>query len=253
MIRERVKWFTAPRLEKESMDGEMRRTWDQAARSEHAWAVGSVEPVGLQVDQLLTSLGATSGSGLCIEVGCGTARMTAELARRWPEVLALDVSPEMLARAQTHDLEGVRFALISGERLDGVPDRCASTLICYGVLQHIPTRRLLRTLLAEFGRALAPDGEAIVQLPVLRSGLRPWLWRLIRSLKIRAATPHRSDFTEARAYRGARLNEHDLENALRNAGLRVQARGELPTHFKFAANATLLLVPTPATTAPPQD
>lgn len=38
-------------------------------------------------------------AGLCLEIGAGTGLLTPQLAQVWPEVLSLDLSPDMLARS----------------------------------------------------------------------------------------------------------------------------------------------------------
>ena len=104
--------------------------------------------------------------------------MTAGLAERFDRVLALDVSPAMLeqARKAIPD-EHVEFRAISGERLDGVEDAIADVVVCYLVLQHLPSREVVLSYVSEFARVLKPGGEAFVQVPVLEDGLRPRVWR----------------------------------------------------------------------------
>ena len=80
----------------------------------------------------------------------------------------------------------VDFRAVSGERLDGVDDGIADVVVCYLVLQHLPSREAVVAYLAEFARVLAPGGEAFVQLPVLeRRAARARVAR--RALGARAA------------------------------------------------------------------
>src|SRR6266852_2813138 len=111
----------------------MRRTWDALAGAENAVYVGDPARGAEELAGLFARLGADPGGGFCVEVGCGPGRMTGELA----------------------------------EHLDGVADGVADTLVCYLVLQHLPSRRVIVSYLEEFARVLAPRGEAFVQLPVL--------------------------------------------------------------------------------------
>src|SRR5207302_4286175 len=105
--------------------------------------------------------------GTCVEVGCGPGRMTRHLAERFDRVVAVDVLPEMLKLARDQaPAENVELVLVSGSRLDGVGNGIADTLVCYLVLQHLPSRRVAAAYLREFARVLAPDGQAFVQLPV---------------------------------------------------------------------------------------
>lgn len=213
-----------------SRSDRMRATWDAAAATGWQVLVGDPAAALSQLELLFSSVGAPfGGDGPCLEVGCGTGRMTAELASRWPEVVAVDVSPALLERARERvgERANVRLLLVDGERLDGVATAAFATVVCFGVLQHVPTRRVLDSLLAEVARVLRPDGEAIVQLPVLASGAGARGWRAARSLEapVRARL-HPNDPKAAPAYRGIRLTARELDRALARAGLRVVARAE---------------------------
>ena len=92
----------------------------------------------------------------------------------------------MVARArEAVPLASVEFRAIAGERLEGVADGSVDVLVCYLVLQHLPSVGHVLGYLREFGRVLAPDGEAFVQLPVLDDGLVPRAWRAARTLRSR--------------------------------------------------------------------
>jgi SAM-dependent methyltransferase len=199
----------------------MRATWDALASDPDAY-VGDPERGRAELESLFGRLGADPRAGTCVEVGCGPGRMTAALAERFDRVLALDVSPAMLeqARAAIPD-ERVVFRAVSGERLDGVEDAIADVLVCYLVLQHLPSRDAVLAYLSDFARVLAPDGEAFVQLPVLDDGLRAHAWRAFRSALIPVTTflgP-----TRRREFRGFRLTHRELDAGLARAGLRVIA------------------------------
>jgi ubiquinone/menaquinone biosynthesis C-methylase UbiE len=118
----------------------------------------------------------------------------------------------------------VEFRAVSAERLDGVDDACADVLVCYLVLQHLPGRDVVAGALREFGRVLAPDGRAFVQLPVLEPGLRPRLWRALRGAAVPVLERISRAPERAAAFRGFRLTDNELERALADARLRVTAR-----------------------------
>lgn len=203
----------------------MRSTWDALAAADMARYVGEPSTGIAELEGLFGRLGADPRGGVCVEVGCGPGRMTRALADRFDRVVALDVSPEMLARARAAvDRPTVDFRLVSGERLETVEDALADAAICYLVLQHLPSRRLVRSYLCELGRILRPGGEAFVQLPLLDPGLRPRAWRLARSLAVPALERLSGDPEHAASFRGFRLTEPELEEALGAAGLRVARR-----------------------------
>jgi SAM-dependent methyltransferase len=225
----------------------IRRTWDAAARTENPDFVGTSEPVDAQIQRLFALVGAApGGSGTCVEVGCGDGRMTVALAHRWRTVLAVDVSPEMLRRASERRLANVQFQLVSGVALDGVGDAVADQLVCYGVLQHFPTTRLLRAYVLEFARTLAPAGEAVIHLPVIPAGAASRVWRRARRIGIAVRSRRTGEFNEGISYMGARVTEHELDDLVRSAGLRVAARAELDSYFARAQNVLLRLTHQPA-------
>jgi Methyltransferase domain len=123
------------------------------------------------------------------------------------------------ARAAVSDPR-VDFLVVSGDRLDGVESGIADALVCYLVLQHLPTRESIVAYVSEFARALGPCGEAFVQLPVLDEGRLPRVWRAARS----AVVPLTSlGPTRRPEFRGFRLTRDELDAGLDRAGLRVVA------------------------------
>ena len=78
----------------------------------------------MELQGLFERLGADPRGGTCVEVGCGSGRMTAALAERFERVLALDVSPAMLSQRARRNVpdEHVEFRAVPGDRLDGIED-----------------------------------------------------------------------------------------------------------------------------------
>jgi ubiquinone/menaquinone biosynthesis C-methylase UbiE len=215
----------------------MRRTWDALAGAETSVYVGDPATGASELAGLFGRLGADPRGGLCVEVGCGPGRMTGALAERFDRVLAIDVSPAMLDRARAEvSAPNVEFRAVSGDRLDGVEDGIADALVCYLVLQHLPSARVIRSYLAEFARVLAPAGEAFVQMPVLgsqagriRRALRAPLLRLARRPEHGAA------------FRGYRLTRRELDRALADADLRVVAEDEGASAYRHSRDRFLRL------------
>jgi SAM-dependent methyltransferase len=200
---------------------DMRTTWDALAADPDAY-VGDPARGREELAALFGRLGADPRGGTCIEVGSGPGRMTVGLAERFDRVLALDVSPAMLAKARSAiPDEHVEFRAVSGERLDGIDDAVADAVVCYLVLQHLPSRDVVLSYISEFARVLKPGGEAFVQLPVLEKGLRPRVWRASRSALVpltRFLGP-----TRRPEFRGYRLLRGEVDAGVEAAGLRVVA------------------------------
>lgn len=221
----------------------MRTTWDAAAASDRVeHYVGDPATAASELESLFSRLGEDPRGGTCVEVGCGFGRMTAPLAERFDRVVAVDVSPRMLELAHA-SVSGanVEFELVSGSSLAPVADGIADVLVCYLVLQHLPGRTVIQGYLREFARVLAPTGLAFVQLPVLEGGARTRLWRAGRALAVPVVAA-RGGIARRPAYRGYRLTEQELAEALAAAGLRVAARDESPTSpYRYAREVFLKL------------
>jgi ubiquinone/menaquinone biosynthesis C-methylase UbiE len=212
----------------------MRAVWDALAAAETEVYVGDPARGEAELASLFGRLGADPRGGVCVEVGCGPGRMTGALAARFDRVVALDVSPEMLARAaEAVTAANVDFRHVSGERLDGVEDASADAAVCYLVLQHLPSRRLAQAYVRELGRVLRPGGEAFVQLPVLNGGLVPRLWRALRTPVARLSQPE---------LRGVRLTHSELDRAVADAELIVAASDTGPdSPYRFSTDLFLRL------------
>jgi SAM-dependent methyltransferase len=222
--------YPLPRLE-------IRRTWDALAAGETAVYVGDPDRGAEELAGLFGRLGADPRGGTCVELGCGPGRMTLALAERFGQVVAVDVSPAMLEQARSNVMvPNVRFQLVSGERLDGLDDGIADALVCYLVLQHLPSAGVVRSFLHEVARILASTGEAYVQIPVLE-GLFGRARRALRAPVVRLARrPERGA-----AFRGYRLTRPELDRALDDAGLRIVAEDEGPSAYRSCRDHFLRL------------
>jgi len=200
-----------------------RQTWDALAGQPETY-VGDPSRGAEELAGLFGRLGADPRGGVCVEVGCGPGRMTAALAQRFDRVIAVDVSPAMLEQARANvRAENVEFRAVSGTTLDSIDDASADVVVCYLVLQHLASRALIASYLAEFARVLRPAGEAYVQLPVLDDGVRARAWRALRT----ALVPLTSFLgpTRRAEFRGFRLTRAELDAALARAGFHTEATG----------------------------
>jgi SAM-dependent methyltransferase len=221
----------------------MRTTWDAAADSDRVEQyVGDPATARQELDSLFARLGDAPRRGTCVEVGCGFGRMTGLLAERFDRVVAVDVSPRMLEQAREHvRADNVVFLPVSGTSLEPLESAGADVLVCYLVLQHLPSRDVVVAYLREFARVLAPAGRAFVQLPVLGRGLLPRAWRAGRGLAMPFVGGGR-DVAQQPEYRGFRLTDAELERALAAAGLRVAARDETAeSPYRYAREVFLRL------------
>jgi ubiquinone/menaquinone biosynthesis C-methylase UbiE len=114
--------------------------------------------------------------GVALDAACGTGRHTAYLASLGHEVIGVDTSPEMLARARAKVPDG---AFHEGD-LHRLPldDDSVDVVVCAVALAHAPH---LAAALAELVRVLRPNGHLVISdsrgpledvgLPLVKVGL----------------------------------------------------------------------------------
>ena len=98
-----------------------------------------------------------------VDLGCGEGALTASLAARWPgaRVTGVDSSPEMLAAAAAHAVDG-RVSFERGDVRDWRPAGPVDVVVSNAVLHWVPGHA---ALLERWARVLAPGGRLAVQVP----------------------------------------------------------------------------------------
>jgi len=117
---------------------------------------------------------AVRSGGPVLEVGVGTGRVAAAVARAGIDVVGVDVSPAMLARARDRlerDGVGDRVELIEGDmrRLDLPAHRFPLAMMPYRVLAHALTVEDQLATLRGVRDHLVPGGRLVFNLPVPRA------------------------------------------------------------------------------------
>jgi ubiquinone/menaquinone biosynthesis C-methylase UbiE len=185
-------------------DDELRRTYDLIA-SDFA-AQNAVMPANLMVlaDRLRRHVGS---HGLILDIGCGHGRDTAWLERFDGRVIGLDLSFQMLKRAQ--QITRGRLAEMNMKKL-GIRDSCADGIWCNAALLHLPKVQAPLAL-AEFRRILHSGGMLIVTV-------QQGIYEGVRYGKNNAWTRHFSEYQpdEIRALLAA--NHFSVSDQLTNPG-----------------------------------
>ncbi|HJX43124.1 MAG TPA: trans-aconitate 2-methyltransferase [Geodermatophilus sp.] len=98
-----------------------------------------------------------------VDLGCGEGALTASLAARWPgaRVTGVDSSPEMLAAAGRHAVDG-RVGFVLGDVREWRPDGPVDVVVSHAVLHWVPGHL---GLLARWAGHLTPGGRLAVQVP----------------------------------------------------------------------------------------
>src|SRR6185503_13643605 len=77
--------------------------------------------------------------GTCVEIGCGSGRLTSALIDHFDRVLGIDVSPdqiEVAKRVLGDDVSRVAFSIVEDPVINVTPDSC-SAMISTQVFQHL--------------------------------------------------------------------------------------------------------------------
>jgi SAM-dependent methyltransferase len=106
--------------------------------------------------------------GTCIEIGCGSGRLTSALLDHFDRVLAIDISPDQVELATTvigERVTRVDFRLVDAPEVDAPPASC-SGMISTHVFQHLSSYDSMETYLRKSFAALKPGASICFQTPV---------------------------------------------------------------------------------------
>lgn len=152
----------------------MRARWDRFAREDARFYIATsredwddeafIASGRALVDETLRWIGNRAGRDRLLEIGCGLGRTAVHFAEHFTRVDAVDISPEMIERANERPHPAhLHFHVGSGEDLAEFPDRAFDVIFSSIVMQHIPFAESVRRYIRETGRLLAPDGCAVLQ------------------------------------------------------------------------------------------
>jgi len=166
-------------LEQALIDLERLRTdWDALAKRDALWAIltdeskadggwdvaeffstGEIEMA--TVMRCLDEVGCVpDAAGSALDFGCGVGRLTQAMARRFAACVGVDISEEMIRRAEALNQYAKCSYLTSLTERLLFASESFSFVYCNIVLQHMP-RRLAVGYLREFVRVLQPGGVLV--------------------------------------------------------------------------------------------
>jgi SAM-dependent methyltransferase len=103
-----------------------------------------------------------------LEIGCGTGDFSRLIARRFDQVLALDLSPQMIRLAQEHTPTPANIEWQVADALTyDLPPAYFDGIVSIATLHHLP----LAQILLKMREALAPGGTLLVLDLFLEEGL----------------------------------------------------------------------------------
>lgn len=161
----------------------LRRNWEGLARADALWSICSDprkrgckwesdelfrtgETEIARVFDYLQSLGISPDLGTpALDFGCGVGRLTRALGQRFSECWGVDIAPTMIRLAEEFNRAFVRckFWLNDAETLSRFPDGYFGFIYTSIVLQHIPTKYVVKYL-CEFDRLLCVGGVIVFQI-----------------------------------------------------------------------------------------
>lgn len=220
----------------------MRSWWESAAQRNAAWYVDtSLDYDSPDMERFFATgevvvaealddvPAAPPALGRAVEIGSGLGRIVRALSRRgFAEVVGVDISPTMVARARRLvDAPGVRFELGDGSGLGGLADACADLVLTFTVFQHMPDERLIAGYLQEAARVLRPGGVLVAQWNGT-DGARRWALRREAIARLGRLRPGADRFgREVPEFLGSRVPVPRMRVLLADAGLELAGmRGE---------------------------
>jgi ubiquinone/menaquinone biosynthesis C-methylase UbiE len=111
-------------------------------------------------------------SDVVVDFGCGPAYYTIEIAKKAKAVIAIDISPAMLSKAQNKaakaGTKNIQFLQSDGRKIQ-CPDGSVDKILLVTVYHEVGESE---TVLKEFLRILKPSGKIII-VEVVKKGIFP--------------------------------------------------------------------------------
>ena len=161
-----------------------KHNWDDLAELDPLWAILSFSEYRFgkwdtgqffktgdeEITKLMQSclqLGYPKATERVLDFGCGVGRCTRALAKYFKQCYGLDISENMIAKANelNSSISNCTFTVNYQADLRIFPDDYFDMIYTTAVLQHIPITPLIRNYISEFLRILKGGGILVFQLP----------------------------------------------------------------------------------------
>jgi SAM-dependent methyltransferase len=226
----------------------MRSYWDEAARNNAAWYVDTSLNFDapdmerfFQTGRLIVAEAledppvAPESHRMAVEIGSGLGRVCLALADHFDRVVGIDISPEMVRRAQELVTnERVSFEVGDGTTLAPVSDGQADLVLSFTVFQHIPDVRVIDRYIGEAARILKDGGVFVFQWNNTPGALGWALRRRALGFLQRTALHSERYGRNAPQFLGSRVPLERIRRSLASAGLELRGTKGLGTLFAWA-------------------
>ena len=144
-----------------------------------------------------------SQSKTCLEFGCGNGRMTEFFAEIFSKVYVVDISEVMIesAKKRLKGIENINYLVEDKGKSISLYDKSIDFIFSYIVLQHLPSKKMVKDVLNEFYRILKNDGFVKIQ--------------------IRGVHAHGGLFRYFKWYYGVSFSEKEIRNVLKEIGFKI--------------------------------
>jgi SAM-dependent methyltransferase len=213
---------------------DMQGYWDERAREdafyfvdsrleygspdvERFWS-GGEEALGILLEIAGVSI---EPDDVILDIGCGLGRLSRAAARRAANVVAIDVSEEMLRRGRELNagVSNISWLHGDGRTLQPVGPHSIDGIVSLVVFQHIPDPGITLGYIREMGRVLRPGGWAAFQVSTDTSVHRPRQSLRRRLLALAGRAPRGQGDP---AWTGSAVDLAELHAAATDAGLEVE-------------------------------
>ncbi|WP_239002620.1 class I SAM-dependent methyltransferase [Rhodovastum atsumiense] len=171
-----------------SAAGYMELAWNERARQpafvdadagnrdgEEAWLFAQGEQrARMVIDPVLEAYDIAARQCLALDHGCGHGCLTRALARRFDEVVGIDVSPGLIAQARhlNRTIGNAGFVAADGASVPAV-NGCVHFLFSDQAFRHMPSLVAIQANLRDLARVLVADGYGLIRFAVLRDSAAP--------------------------------------------------------------------------------
>lgn len=162
-----------------------RKNWENFAKIDSKWAIitdpkfkygkwsqkeffrtGDLEIENLFHNRCLKEISFTSA----LDFGCGIGRLTQALARKFKNVVGVDISNNMINEAiKLNNLKNIKYIQNKKNDLSIFNDNSFDLIYSSITLQHISNSNDIKQFLREFLRIVKPKGFIIFYLPSVKS------------------------------------------------------------------------------------